>query len=188
VGIDQARHHGVLGQIKYCVGLDIGGLPPWQNGADTVAAKGDAVAGAKLDTWSTGGNARYFMQDSNVPAYNMYGVITSQSDGSYCFVAELPVSYSIPTDGPVGELLKASNRKDIRPAHMHFIVTADGYQKLQTHLFSDEDPYLDSDAVFALKDELIVRFEKSTDVDIAAQFGLPEEFRVLDFDFVLVPE
>ena len=76
----------------------------------------------------------------------------------------------------------------MRPAHMHFIVSADGYQKLQTHLFSDEDPHLGADAVFALKDELIVHFEKSSDADIAAQFGLPEEFRVLDFDFVLVPE
>ncbi|MEH6583694.1 MAG: dioxygenase [Halioglobus sp.] len=153
-----------------------------------VDPQGNTVAGAKLDTWSTGGNARYFVQDPNVPDYNMYGVVTSQDDGSYCFVAQLPVSYSIPTDGPVGELLKASNRNGIRPAHIHFLVTADGYQRLQTHLFSDEDPYLDADAVFALKDELIVRFEKSSDVDMAAQFGLPEEFRILDFDFVLVPE
>mgnify|MGYP006084830615 CR=1 FL=1 len=148
---------------------------------------GNTVAGAKLDTWSTGGNARYFVQDSNVSAYNMYGVVTSQDDGSYCFVAELPVSYSIPTDGPVGQLLKACNRKDMRPAHIHFIVEAHGYQRLQTHLFCDDDPYLDSDAVFALKDELIVRFEKSTDVDVAREFGLPEKFRILDFDFVLVP-
>jgi hydroxyquinol 1,2-dioxygenase len=149
---------------------------------------GNVVAGAKLDTWSTGGNAKYFVQDSDVPAYNMYGVVTSQDDGRYCFVAELPVSYSIPTDGPVGELLNACNRKGIRPAHMHFIVEADGYQRLQTHLFCDGDPYLDSDAVFALKDELIVHFEISANANIAAQFALPEEFQILDFDFVLVPE
>lgn len=153
-----------------------------------VDPEGNALAGAKLDTWSTGGNAKYFVQDDNVPAYNMYGVVNSQDDGRYCFVAELPVSYSIPTDGPVGELLNACNRKDMRPAHMHFIVEADGYQRLQTHLFCDDDPHLDSDAVFALKDELIVRFEKSSDVNMAEQFGLPEAFRILDFDFVLVPQ
>jgi protocatechuate 3,4-dioxygenase beta subunit len=153
-----------------------------------VDTQGNAIAGARLDTWSTGGNARYFVQDADVPAYNMYGIVTSQDDGSYGFVSELPVCYPIPTDGPVGELLNACNRKEMRPAHMHFIVSADGYHKLQTHLFADDDPYLDSDAVFALKDELIVRFEKSTDAGLAAQFGLPAEYRTLDFDFVLLPE
>ena len=153
-----------------------------------VAPDGTPIAGAKLDTWLTSGNASYFVQDDSVPAFNMYGVVTSQEDGNYCFVSEMPVSYSVPTDGPVGELLRACNRQAMRPAHIHFIVTADGYQKLQTHLFADEDPYLESDAVFALKDELIVHFEKSTDAILATQFGLPEEFRILNFDFVLLPE
>ena len=116
----------------------------------------------------------------------MYGIATSQDDGSYCFVSEMPVSYPIPTDGPVGELLRSCNRRDIRPAHIHFIVTADGYEKLQTHLFVDDDPYLDADAVFALKDELVVSFEHSTDERLRTEFGLPDEFRTLDFDFVLV--
>ena len=150
-----------------------------------VDVEGNGIAGAKLDTWSTGGNAKYFVQDAEVPPYNMYGVVTSQADGSYCFVTEMPVCYPIPTDGPVGELLSVCNRRELRPAHMHFIVAAQGYHTLQTHLFADDDPFLDSDAVFALKDELIVCFEKRADAQLAAQFGLPDEFRTLDFDFVL---
>ncbi len=149
---------------------------------------GKPISGARLDVWLTAGNARYHVQDPDVPGHNMCGVVTTKEDGSYCFVSEMPICYSIPTDGPVGELLSACNRHSMRPAHIHYIVTAEGFQHLQTHIFSDEDPYLSADAVFATKDSLIRHFERESDVATAEQFNLPDEYRSLDHDFVLVPE
>ena len=153
-----------------------------------VDPQGQPIAGASLDIWLTAGNARYFVQDPDTPEYNMYGVASSQANGRYCFVSEMPVCYPIPVDGPVGELLAASNRHNMRPAHMHFIVEAAGYQRLQTHLFDSSDPHLEADAVFATKQSLVVNFAHSEDAGLAQEFGLPTEFRTLDFDFVLLPE
>lgn len=152
-----------------------------------VDVNGNAISGATIETWSTDGNASYFVQNSDVPPYNMYGKLTSRNDGGYCFVTEMPISYAIPTDGTVGQLLSASNRADMRPAHIHFIVSASGYERLQTQLFSDRDSFLDADAVFAMREEVIVSFKDSQDPDLASEFGLPPEFSILDYDFVLVP-
>lgn len=147
---------------------------------------GEPIANAKLDIWSTAGNALYHMQDPDAPDFNMCGILHTEEDGSYCFVTEVPICYSIPNDGPVGELLRGCNRHSMRPAHIHMIVTADGYERLQTHIFSDEDPYLSADAVFATKDDLIVHFEESSDQELAARYNLPAQHRTLELDLVLI--
>ena len=72
----------------------------------------------------------------------------------------MPVSYPVPVDGPVGELLNATTRTHMRPAHLHFIITAEGFAKLQTHLFPEDDPFRVGRG-FALKDELIAAFKPS---------------------------
>ena len=98
-------------------------------------------------------------QPGEQPSMNMRGLFTTEWDGRYAFVTVKPLPYSIPTDGPVGALLNAMGRHAMRPAHIHFIATAPGYETLVTHIFVKGDPYLESDAVFGVKESLIVDFE-----------------------------
>ena len=100
----------------------------------------------------------------------------------------MPAHYPIPTDGPVGALLEATKRHPYRPAHIHFLVTAPGHRPLTTHIFVADSPYLESDAVFAVKDSLITEFTPVDDPDLAARYGLTGPFRLASFDIVLQPE
>src|SRR2546426_957601 len=95
--------------------------------------------------------------------------------------------HGAPDDGPVGDLLRAMGRHPMRPAHMHAIVSADGYQQVITHVFVAGDPYLDSDAVFAVKESLIGEFRKVDSPAEAKKLGLPAPFLRLDWDFHLAP-
>ncbi len=148
---------------------------------------GDPIAGAKLDVWQTAANGSYDVQDPTMPEYNMRGIFTTDTEGNYAFVTEKPLSYSVPTDGTVGVLLNASGRHAMRPAHIHFIVSADGYESLTTHVFSAGDEYLDSDAVFATKSSLIGDYKESNDTDKAAQYNISAPFSHLRFDMGLMP-
>jgi hydroxyquinol 1,2-dioxygenase len=90
-------------------------------------------------------------------------------------------------DGPVGDFVSRTSNNHMRPAHMHAIVSAPGYQKVITHVFVDGDPYLDGDAVFAVKNSLIAKYKKMGDAE-AKKVGLPAGSLKLDFDFKLSPE
>ncbi len=136
---------------------------------------GAPIAGAVLDIWQTAPNQLYAAQDESLGAFNLCGRLTSDADGSYSFRTLKPVSYTIPDDGPVGDMLKAAGRHNWRPAHIHFMVSAEGYETVVTQLFTDDDPYLDSDAVFGVKDSLVVHYEPADDGS-----------RV-DYDFVMKP-
>jgi hydroxyquinol 1,2-dioxygenase len=121
--------------------------------------KGNPIAGAKLDVWQTNDDGFYDVQQPGVqPDFNMRGVFTADDNGRYTFKTVKPLPYSIPTDGPVGAMLTMMGRHAMRPAHVHYIVTAPGYETLVTHIFVKGDPYLESDAVFGVKDSLIVEF------------------------------
>ena len=148
---------------------------------------GAPIAGAKLDVWQTAGNGKYDVQDPDMPENNMRGVFKTDAEGNYSFVTEKPLPYSVPTDATVGELLRASGRHAMRPAHIHFIVSADGYESLTTHVFSSNDEYLDSDAVFATKSSLIGDYQQSDDADLASKYNLPTPFTHLQFDMGLMP-
>jgi hydroxyquinol 1,2-dioxygenase len=118
---------------------------------------GKPIVGAKIDVWHADRDGFY---DSQKPTYavdgpSMRARFISDSDGRFSFRTILPSSYPVPTDGPIGELIRAAGRHAMRPAHIHFLVDAAGYQPLVTHVFIDGDPYLDSDAVFGVKPELI---------------------------------
>jgi len=116
----------------------------------------------------------------------MRGVFHSDAEGRYLLRTTRPVHYQIPSDGPVGVMLKATNRHAWRPAHVHFKVTAKGYMPLTTHLFDDVDEYLDSDAVFGVKDSLIVKFPLHTTRDAdAVKYGIEPPFCTANYDFVL---
>lgn len=122
---------------------------------------GKPVAGARLDVWQTAPNGLYEVQDDNQPDYNLRGVYTADADGRFAVRTVKPVSYPIPDDGPVGKLLRALGRHPYRPAHIHFIVSAKGYAPVVTQLFTDDDTYLESDAVFGVKKSLVVHYDRA---------------------------
>ena len=148
-------------------------------------AKGRPIAGAELDVWQTASNGLYDVQDPNQPAFNLRGRFVTGPDGAYRVRTVRPLAYSIPDDGPVGQMLKATKRHPMRPAHIHFIVGAKGYRPVTTHVFDKTDKYLKSDAVFGVKDSLVQSFAKVTSRKAAAAHGLPAPFYLLDFDFRL---
>jgi len=133
------------------------GTPAWVYGR-VLDTAGRPVAGAQLDVWQNGDDRLYAVQDPEAPENHLRGVFSTRSDGSYAFVGVRPVPYTIPDDGPVGQMLRATGRHPWRPAHIHLIVTAPGYQTLTTHIFDAESTYLDSDAVFAVKPSLLREF------------------------------
>jgi protocatechuate 3,4-dioxygenase beta subunit len=148
---------------------------------------GEPLAGALVDVWQANDDGFYDVQQPGVqPERNLRGLFTADDDGRFRFRTIVPRYYPIPDDGPVGELLAATGRHPNRPAHVHFIVTAPGHRPVTTHLFVDGDPYLDSDAVFGVKDSLIREFSVVDDPAIAAEVGLPHPFRTVHFDVALL--
>ncbi len=150
-------------------------------------AKGAPIKGAVLDIWQTAANGMYEGQDKDQPAFNLRGRLKTDTRGRYEFRTVVPVCYPIPDDGPVGQLLKATGRHPYRPAHIHFIVSAKGYQPIVTQVFSDTDSYIKSDAVFGVKDSLVVHFNKHGSKAEASRLGLKAPFYTLDYDFGLMP-
>lgn len=138
---------------------------------------GKPVEGAVLDIWSDNAEGFYDVQQPDQqPEMNMRGRLTTGADGRFHFTSIRPVSYPIPTDGPVGKMLQHMGRHPYRPGHIHFILSAPGHQTTVTHLFDREDERLDDDCVFGVKESLIVDFRP--DESGAAKWRA-------DFDFVL---
>lgn len=136
---------------------------------------GKPIAGAVLDVWQTAPNGFYSTQDPNQERFNLRGRFRSDENGAFFFRTIKPTSYPVPTDGPVGTILNAMGRHPMRPAHLHFIVSAPGYESVTTHLFVEGDPYLDSDVVFGVKNSLVVQFKPKKGGDVLEahyDFGL----------------
>jgi hydroxyquinol 1,2-dioxygenase len=124
-------------------------------------SKGKPVPGAKLDIWQAGADGFYDSQKGD--AMNLRGVFRADAQGRFHFRCVTPKHYPVPHDGPVGRMLTATGRHPMRPPHLHFWITAPGYKPLITHLFVKGGKYLDSDAVFGVKPELVVDFRKGKD-------------------------
>ncbi|WP_265519282.1 intradiol ring-cleavage dioxygenase [Nitratireductor luteus] len=140
---------------------------------------GAPISGAKIDVWSDNADGFYDVQQPNIqPKWNNRGIFTTGADGRYEFKGIKPVSYPIPDDGPVGQMLEHIGRHPYRPAHTHFLVTAPGFQKLVTHTFVGDDDYIESDTVFGVKQSLVAPFAHTPEG--------PTEW-VSKFDFVLAP-
>jgi protocatechuate 3,4-dioxygenase beta subunit len=140
--------------------------------------RGRPIANAQLDIWHTAPNGLYAVQDSAQPEMNFRGKLRTRADGGFTFRTLKPVAYPVPTDGPVGRLLARSGRHPMRPAHIHFIVGADGFAAVTTQLFTRDDPYIDSDAVFGVKPSLLVDYRRNEDPALDAVW-------LLEYDFVL---
>lgn len=154
---------------------------------------GNPISGAEIEIWQTADNGLYSNQDNKQPEYNLRGHMTVGDDGVYKLTTVRPAPYTVPVDGSVGELLKATGRHPWRPSHLHFIITAPGYRSLVTEVFPSDDPYLDNDAVFGVREKLIMKYVEQTDkskittgLEIGDNVTMP--FFTVDFDFVLAKE
>lgn len=150
---------------------------------------GTPLRNAVLDIWQTAENGMYSGQDTAQPNGNLRGRYRTDDEGYYAIRTIVPVSYPIPSDGPVGRMLAATGRHPWRPAHLHFMIDAPGHRTLVTHLFNQGGEYLDSDAVFGVKPSLQIAYEeRAADHPLAHRFGFEGPFREAQYDFVLEPK
>jgi hydroxyquinol 1,2-dioxygenase len=146
--------------------------------------KGQPIAGALVETWQADEDGFYDVQ-KDVDGPQNRGHLTTDADGNYSFWAVRPVAYPIPDDGPVGELLRAGCRGPMRPAHIHFMVTAPGFSRLITHVFAAGDEHLHDDAVFGVKDSLIADFTEHPAGAAPDGRELKNPFSTVQYDLVL---
>ena len=163
------------------------GVPALVRG-QVLDSTGQPLAGAVLDVWQTAENGMYSGQDTAQPHGNLRGRYRTDAEGRFAIRTIVPVCYPIPTDGPVGRMLRAANRHAWRPAHLHFMIDAPGQRRLVTHLFNSVDPYLDSDAVFGVKQSLQVEYvDMPGNGELARAFDFDVPFKSAYYDFVLEP-
>ena len=148
--------------------------PPLRVRGRVTDLDGAPLAGAEIDVWQNATNRLYAVQDPNQHPHNLRGRFHAADDGTFEFRAIRPVPYPVPDDGPVGRMLGATGRHPWRAAHVHLLVSAPGHRTLTTHLFDAESRYLDSDAVFGVRDSLVVRFtpDPETPGGLLADFDL----------------
>jgi hydroxyquinol 1,2-dioxygenase len=147
---------------------------------------GEAVPNAHVEVWQADAAGFYDVQYEGNDAPRARGVLNADANGNLYFKSVLAEAYPIPTDGPVGRMLIATGRHPWRPAHLHFMIDAPGYDRLVTHVFRDNDKYLDSDAVFAVRSSLITRWEMHPAGITPHRDISTTPFYTLDFNFVLV--
>ncbi|MGJ4899281.1 dioxygenase [Bradyrhizobium oligotrophicum] len=150
---------------------------------------GAPLAGAAVDVWHADDEGFY---DSQRPSYESDGPSSrarfiTDADGRFFFRTILPCSYPIPTDGPVGRMILETKRHPMRPAHVHFLVDAKGYEPLITHVFVGGDEYLDSDVVFGVKDELIAQVERRSDAVMPDGKLAIGPWHLMTYDFRMKP-
>jgi len=167
----------------------VGGAEPCVVSGRVLSADGTPLPGAVLDVWQADDQGFYDVQQPDVqPAGNGRGLFTADAEGRFWFRTCVPAPYPIPTDGPVGDLLDATGRHPYRPAHIHFIVGAEGHTPVTTHLFVEGSPYLEDDTVFGVKQSLVRPVRQEDDEETATSLGLPNPFQVIDFDITLAED
>jgi hydroxyquinol 1,2-dioxygenase len=145
---------------------------------------GKPIAGAMLDLWQTDGEGLYEEQRRTVEPW-MRGIYHSQADGSYTIRTVAPISYTIPMDGPIGALFGRTSMSHMRPAHIHFAISAPGYSSVTTHLFQKGDEYIDNDVVYGVKGPLVVEFVKKPPGKAPNGETINEPFYEVKYDFIL---
>ncbi|MEM8579791.1 MAG: dioxygenase [Pseudomonadota bacterium] len=177
IGYDMKRHYP--GQVLLATGI-------------VRSMDGTPIEGAELDIWQTAPNGLYSSQDEEQDTYSFHGIQNTDANGRYGFTTVKPVSYEVPTDGPVGDILNAAGRHAWRPSHLHFIAKAPGHRSLVSEVFAEDDPYLDQDAVFGVRSDLIMRYEEQPAGSFPAEgFDLSGKvdgpWLKVEFDLTLVP-
>jgi hydroxyquinol 1,2-dioxygenase len=137
---------------------------------------GTPIPNALINVWQADADGNYDVQYSHLAHPQARGILHSDAQGNYYFKTILAEAYPIPSDGPVGQMLRATKNHPWRPAHLHFMIEAPGYERLITHVFRDHDQYLDSDVVFGVRSTLIAEWTQQADGSY-----------LLAYDFVLNP-
>jgi hydroxyquinol 1,2-dioxygenase len=182
------------------------GVPEYKNGDDisngasgqpcfvsgrVLGLDGTPIPSARIDVWQSDDEGFYDVQRTSespsAPEHQARGTLRSEADGSFNFRSILAVAYPIPHDGPVGRMLQALGRHPWRPAHLHFMIEAQGYETLVTHVFRHGDQYLDSDAVFGVRSSLIADWVRHDSGDAPDGIQMNSPFYTLQYDFVLNP-
>jgi hydroxyquinol 1,2-dioxygenase len=176
--------------------------PQYENGADLAngasgepcfvsgtvrSTTGQPIGDAHLQIWETDDQGLYDVQRDNLAEAQGRGQLNADAEGRFWFWSVLPVPYPIPSDGPVGEMLKAARRSPMRPAHIHFLISAPGYESVTTHVFAANDPYLDTDAVFGVKESLIAEFKRNQSGPAPDGTQMDKPFYTVQYDFALHP-
>jgi hydroxyquinol 1,2-dioxygenase len=179
------------------------GSPGFQNGDDIAngapgapcfvsgtvrSVDGDPIPGAHIEIWQADEDGLYDVQYDGLDEARGRGHLSADDEGRYWFWTVQPEAYPIPTDGPVGELLDATHRSPMRPAHIHFMVKAPGYQTLITHVFDGADEYLDTDAVFGVRSSLLATFDHHEPGTAPDGRELTAPYRSTSFDLILARE
>jgi hydroxyquinol 1,2-dioxygenase len=149
--------------------------------------EGKPIANALVDVWQPDGEGIYEAQKPGQQGAYLRGVYRTDKDGRYVIRTVSPIGYTIPLDGPVGNLVTQMGISPYRPTHVHFDVSADGYSSVITHIFRNGDPHLDDDVVFAVKDKLIVDFADHGPGVAPNGERLTVPYLTAKFDFVLAP-
>jgi protocatechuate 3,4-dioxygenase beta subunit len=149
---------------------------------------GRPLVDATVDVWQNATNRLYAVQDGGQTPENLRGRFRTDAGGAFSFRTVRPVDYPIPEDGPVGRMLAATGRHPWRPAHIHFIVSADGCVPVTTHVFDSESEYLDSDAVFGVKQSLVRKLVTHDAAAETAPAGIPGSWYTVEIDIVLQPD
>lgn len=201
VGINNRKPPGAT-QATVFGPFFVEGSPPFENGEDlgrgapgqpcfmqgrVLSVGGTPIAGARIEVWQADEAGFYDVQYDDLDGPRGRGHVFSEQDGRWWFWSVRPEPYPIPVDGPVGDLLGAANRSPMRPAHVHFKVSADGYETLTTHVFVADDPYLDSDAVFGVKNELITEFSLCEPGTAPDRTQRDAPYYTMSYDLVLAP-
>jgi hydroxyquinol 1,2-dioxygenase len=162
------------------------GVPCYVSGT-VRSVSGDPIPGALLEIWQADEDGLYDVQYEDLDAARGRGHLHADDEGRYWFWSVHPEAYPIPTDGPVGKLLAATSRSPMRPAHIHFMVKAPGYQTLITHVFDEADQYLDTDAVFGVRSSLLAGFERHEPGTAPDGRELAGPWASTEFDLILAP-
>ena len=149
---------------------------------------GQPLANASIDFWQNADNGMYWQIDDSQPQDNLRCQLKVQADGRFELATIRPRPYLVPTDGPVGELLRVSHRDAWRPAHFHIIVEAPGYRSLITEVFDEADPWVDKDAVFGVRASLVRPFTPASDAATAERMGLPAQYLSVELPIRLARE
>lgn len=198
-----ATENSVLGPFYIAEAGELGEVPVIENGDDLIGernkdgvpsyvhgqvrdAQGTPISGASLDFWQNAPNGLYDVQEPE-KGYNLRCRIVTGDDGMFSFTTTKPLPYTIPLDGPVAEVLNYAKRNVWRPAHLHVRIEAPGYETLTTELFIDGDEYLDDDAVFGVKDSLVLKWDLNESQEEAEKFGIWAPFCDIRQDIVLNP-
>jgi hydroxyquinol 1,2-dioxygenase len=153
---------------------------------------GNTIADATIDIWQTAPNGMYSSQDPDQNIHSFHALMTTGKDGRYAFTTVRPVEYTVPNDGPVGKILDAAGRHPWRPSHLHFIVKAENFRSLVTEVFPDDDPYLDQDTVFGVRDDLVMTYVEQPAGSFPDGYELtgqvPDAYSRVEFDFALADD